>query len=184
MATWNSVINMLLDRHSGSVMPCNSDRFPTWYEDEVQPLFSLIYYQENKGEEKTMNAVAYTIPEINNVVHNEEKGSTTINWSDGTKTTVRVMADERYDKYNGFCAAVMKKLFGATTMAKRIRDRKDIKYIKAVREEERKKAEAAAEKRREVAMRRAAKRIAKETIAEMKIQAMADEIIKDYTSSL
>lgn len=183
MLSLNDFIEMSLG-HRYNITPLSFGGFSISPKDESESICPVTY-QENKGEEKTMDTSAcYTIPEINNVVHNEEKGSTTINWSDGTKTTVRVMADERYDKYNGFCAAVMKKLFGTTTMAKRIRDRKDIKYIKAVREEERKKAEAAAEKRREVAMRRAAKRIAKETIAEMKIQAMADEIIKDYTSSL
>ena len=39
---------------------------------------------------------------------------------DGTKTIVSCGAGDTYDYYAGFCAAVVKKLFGSTTHAKKV----------------------------------------------------------------
>lgn len=45
---------------------------------------------------------------------------TVIIWSDDTKTIVRCIEGQPYEPYAGFCAAVVKKLFGSTTRAKKI----------------------------------------------------------------
>lgn len=39
---------------------------------------------------------------------------------DGTKTIVSCGEGDTYDYYSGFCAAVVKKLFGSTTHAKKV----------------------------------------------------------------
>lgn len=120
--------------------------------------------------------VTYSIPEIKHIVHNECKGTTTIHWADGTKTSVRIMEGDVYDKYAAFCAACCKKLFGSSTMAKRIRDRKDIVFIKAARQEEIRQREAAAAEKRAVQERREAKKIFKRVQREDRISAMVDEM--------
>ena len=43
-----------------------------------------------------------------------------LQWADGTKTIVSCGAGDTYDYYAGFCAAVVKKLFGSTTHAKKV----------------------------------------------------------------
>lgn len=52
--------------------------------------------------------------------------ATTILWSDNTKTTVKVSEGQEYDRYAGFCAAVVKKLYGSSTAAKKIMDKADV----------------------------------------------------------
>jgi hypothetical protein len=62
-------------------------------------------------------------------------------------------------------------------MAKRIRDRHDIEYIKAVQAEERKKAEEAKLQRRDRYERRQAKKIARQVQQDNRIADMVDEIL-------
>lgn len=40
-------------------------------------------------------------------------------WPDGSKTSVRLGECDEHDEYNAFCAAIVKKLFGATHKAKK-----------------------------------------------------------------
>lgn len=58
---------------------------------------------------------------------------TTLVWHDGSKTTVGVAPDEVFDEYTGFCAAIVKKLFGSSREAK--------KYMDKVKIVQKKKAE-------------------------------------------
>lgn len=44
---------------------------------------------------------------------------TIVFWHDGTKTIVSCAEDEEYDPYNAFCSAVVKKMFGTTSAAKK-----------------------------------------------------------------
>lgn len=120
---------------------------------------------------------AYSIPAVKHIVHNESKGTTTVYWKDETKTTVRLMAGDTYDKYAAFCAACCKKLFGSSTMAKRIRDRHDIEYIKEVRAEERRKAEEAKLQRRNRYERRQARKIARQVQQDERISDLVNEIL-------
>ncbi len=57
-------------------------------------------------------------PDVKRVIYNGPK--TIILWADGTKTIVSCGEDENYDYYTGFCAAVVKKLFGSTSHAKKV----------------------------------------------------------------
>lgn len=44
---------------------------------------------------------------------------TIVFWPDGTKTLVSLMEGQEHDEYSAFCAAVVKKMFGATHKAKK-----------------------------------------------------------------
>lgn len=47
-------------------------------------------------------------------------GYTTVEWSDGTKTTAHAENEETANQYCGFCACVVKKLYGSTTKAMKL----------------------------------------------------------------
>lgn len=47
---------------------------------------------------------------------------TIVFWPDGTKTIVSLMEGQEHDEYGAFCAAVVKKMFGATHKAKQFLD--------------------------------------------------------------
>ena len=57
------------------------------------------------------------LPQIKKVIYSGPK--TIILWADNTKTIVSCGEADSYDYYSGFCAAVVKKLFGSTTHAKK-----------------------------------------------------------------
>lgn len=58
------------------------------------------------------------VPPLRKVIFSGPK--TIVLWADGTKTIVSCGAGDTYDYYAGFCAAVVKKLFGSTTHAKKV----------------------------------------------------------------
>ena len=58
------------------------------------------------------------IPPVKKVIFSGPK--TVVLWGDGTKTIVSCGDADTYDYYAGFCAAVVKKLFGSTTHAKKV----------------------------------------------------------------
>ena len=58
------------------------------------------------------------VPPVKKVIFSGPK--TIVLWEDGTKTIVSCGAGDTYDYYAGFCAAVVKKLFGSTTHAKKV----------------------------------------------------------------
>lgn len=47
-------------------------------------------------------------------------------WSDGDKTVVKCGPNEMFDRYAGFCAVIVKKLFGSTSAAKKAMTRMDV----------------------------------------------------------
>lgn len=57
-------------------------------------------------------------PDVKKVIFSGPK--TIVLWADGTKTIVSCGDGDTYDYYSGFCAAVVKKLFGSTTHAKKV----------------------------------------------------------------
>ena len=67
---------------------------------------------------KLSNVSIRTIPNVKRVVYNNP--ATIIFWSDGTKTVVKCMDGEPFEKYAGFCAALAKKVFGSTSKAKKV----------------------------------------------------------------
>lgn len=62
-----------------------------------------------KSEESTMK-----MPNITNYTYTPRIGLTTIEWSDGTKTTVRAEEPAKADQYTGFVTAYAKKAAGNT----------------------------------------------------------------------
>lgn len=58
------------------------------------------------------------LPQIKKVIYSGPK--TIILWADNTKTIVSCGEADSYDYYSGFCVAVVKKLFGSTTHAKKV----------------------------------------------------------------
>ena len=58
------------------------------------------------------------IPEIDHVVFSGP--ATIVFWEDGTKTIVKCMEGEKFERYAGFAAACMKKMFGSTSRAKSV----------------------------------------------------------------
>lgn len=55
--------------------------------------------------------------------------ATIVFWNDDTKTVVKCMSGEPFEKYAGFCAALAKKVFGSTSKAKKTSDAKE-KHVK------------------------------------------------------
>lgn len=56
-----------------------------------------------------------SIPEVKKIYFNSKH--TTIEWADGTKTTVGCIEGQEFDEYGGFAAAVLKKMFGTSKAA-------------------------------------------------------------------
>lgn len=56
-----------------------------------------------------------SIPQIKKIYFNNKH--TTIEWSDGVKTTVGCMEGQEFDEYGGFTAALAKRLFGSSSAA-------------------------------------------------------------------
>lgn len=116
-----------------------------------------------KEEEPFMPATpvfAYALPEIQEVIFNEDAAVTVLLWKDGEKTIVRCGEGETFDRYTGFMAAICKRMFGGTTTAKKLMNAVDKKYQaklkaeaaekeKEKRRKEMEEAQAKAEKRRE-----------------------------------
>ena len=62
----------------------------------------------------------YGIPDIKKICFADNK--TVVFWEDGTETVVECAACDKFDKYAGFSAACMKKMFGSTEEAKAVMD--------------------------------------------------------------
>lgn len=58
------------------------------------------------------------IPDVRRVVFSEP--ATIVFWEDNTKTVVKCMKGEKFERYAGFIAACAKKMFGSTSRAKAI----------------------------------------------------------------
>ena len=76
-----------------------------------------------------------TAPMPKRVIYSGPK--TVVIWPDGTKTIVSLMEGQEHDEYGAFCAAVVKKMFGATHKAKKF-----LKSVAVRPEPKPKKAEA------------------------------------------
>lgn len=63
------------------------------------------------------DALMMSIPGIRKIFFNNRH--TTVEWSDGVKTTVGCMEGQAFDEYSGFAAAVLKRLFGSSKEAVR-----------------------------------------------------------------
>ena len=84
-------------------------------------------YAQNKMKETTMKN-ALNVPNVKEVIFNEEGRTTIVIWEDGEKTVVHCGEGERFDRYTGFMACICKKMFGGTTTAKKLMNKLDKKY--------------------------------------------------------
>lgn len=73
------------------------------------------------------------IPDVRRVVFNDP--ATIVFWDDGTKTVVKCMKGEKFERYAGFAMACMKKMFGSTSRAKAIMNECDTENMKHWQEE-------------------------------------------------
>lgn len=96
---------------------------------------------------------SFRLPLIRRVIFSGP--ATTILWYDGTKTTVKASEGQQYDRYAGFCACVVKKLFGSTSTAKKLMDICDADLARKAWEAEQEKARE--QRRREEEDRRVKK---------------------------
>ena len=70
------------------------------------------------GKPKNKKIENITIPAVKRIVYHDP--ATIVFWQDGTKTVVKCMDGEPFEKYAGFCAALAKKVFGSTSKAKKV----------------------------------------------------------------
>lgn len=71
----------------------------------------------SKMEESIMKTQKNALPGIKKVIYSGNK--TIILWADNTKTIVSCKEGDTFDPYMGFCAAVVKKLFGTNSNIKK-----------------------------------------------------------------
>lgn len=71
-------------------------------------------------------------PQVKRVIYNDP--ATIVLWDDGTKSVVKCMDGEPFEKFAGFCAALAKKVFGSTSKAKKVCGAKE-KHVKIETEE-------------------------------------------------
>ena len=116
-------ISNLKKEIAGVIMSLRENNLVAWPAPE--PIFQIPKNAiiSTEGENKMV------IPEIKKVIYSGSK--TIIIWADDTKTITSCAEGEQYDEYYGFCSAVVKKLFGSTSAAK--------KAIKKVRVENKNK---------------------------------------------
>lgn len=81
------------------------------------------------------------LPPIRRILFNDP--ATIVFWGDDTKTIVKCMKGEKYERYAGFAAACMKKLFGSTLHAKDIMEKYGVDQQEKVREQNDKKEKPA-----------------------------------------
>lgn len=99
-----------------------------------------------------------------------DKKFTTVTWNDGTTTRVGCMLGDEYNKYEAFCAALAKRIYGSTSSVKHIVDTKDeqIEIDKQRKEREAQDAAAKIRKARKdrIWIKKRAKEIARENAAQ------------------
>lgn len=99
-----------------------------------------------------------------------DKKFTTVTWKDGTTTRVGCMLEDEYNKYEAFCAALAKRIYGSTSSVKHIVDTKDEQIEIDKQRKEREAQEAAAKIRKarkdRIWIKKRAKEIARENAAQ------------------
>ena len=127
----------------------------------------------NKFFKNTTNKGNFNMPKITNYKYTEDTAITTIEWSDGTKTTVHAEHPETADPYTGFVAACAKKAFGNNSTINNLFDEWVIK--RPAREAEAKaKAEAVKLEEKRIADKNRTKK------ENWEIHKRATEIAKEY----
>ena len=119
------------------------------------------------------------VPAIKEVIFHDNT-HTTIRWADGTSTDVSCGEGEQYNEYEGFCAAIVKKLFGGTGAAKRVMREKNLTEQRRIaKEAEAKKRQEEAEalaRKKARAKKRYIKKMAKKMLLEEEIRKAAEKM--------
>ena len=105
-----------------------------------------------------------------------DKKFTTVTWEDGTTTRVGCMLEDEYNKYEAFCAALAKRIYGSTSSVKHIVDTKDEQIEIDKQRKEREAQEAAAKIRKARKDRIWIKKRAKEIVREKAAQELAQKM--------
>lgn len=129
------------------------------------------YYPYNKFSLSDLALNSYSITENLQVKSIKfDKKFTTVTWKDGTTTRVGCMLEDEYNKYEAFCAALAKRIYGSTSSVKHIVDTKDEQIEIDKQRKEREAQEAAAKIRKarkdRIWIKKRAKEIARENAAQ------------------
>jgi FAD/FMN-containing dehydrogenase len=150
--------------------------YETYYIDEIlKEVRELLPKAFNQQMYTTKNNFQEDIgmPNITNYTYNEDTAVTTIEWSDGTKTTVRAENPDTADQHTGFMAAYAKKAAGNNNTINNLYDewavKKPAREMKAQIE-----ANAVALEEQRIAKKRKAKK------EKWLIRKRAAEIAKEY----
>lgn len=81
---------------------------------EYSKLFKKVNWGVNKMEQKTPDE-RY---EVDHIIYNHP--ATIVFWKDGTKTVVKCSDNDPYIRYNAFCAALAKKIYGNNSQVNKI----------------------------------------------------------------
>lgn len=106
-----------------------------------------------------------------------DKKFTTVTWEDGTTTRVGCMLEDEYNKYEAFCAALAKRIYGSTSGVKHIVDTKDEQIEIDKMRKERETQETAAKIRKARKDRIWIKKRAKEIAREKAAQELAEKMM-------
>lgn len=146
-------------------LECNADELQS-FSIAAKNAFKNITSKINRMENNKM-------PDITNYTYNETTAVTTIEWSDGTKTTVRAEDPSTANGYTGFVAAYAKKAAGNNNTINKLYDEWAVKKpAREMKAEIKANAEALEEQR--IAQKRKAKR------EQYLIRKRAAEIDREY----
>lgn len=106
-----------------------------------------------------------------------DKKFTTVTWEDGTTTRVGCMLEDEYNKYEAFCAALAKRIYGSTSSVKHLVDTKDEQIEIDKQRKEREARETAAKIRKARKDRIWIKKRAKEIAREKAAQELAEKMM-------
>lgn len=146
------------------------------------PIDLLDVYNIHMGGHFTKAKNYVAVPEIKEVIFHDGT-HTTILWEDGTATDVACGEGEQYNEYEGFCAAIVKKMFDGTGKAKRVMHEKNLTLQREIEkqkaEELRKEEEEKLERKKARAKRRYIKKMAKKMLLEEEIRKAAENMAKE-----
>jgi hypothetical protein len=130
------------------------------------------YFASNKKkEENTMKNL-----QVKSIKYDERY--TTVTWFDDTKTRVSCGKEDEYNRYNAFCSALAKKIFGTSSHVRKIVETKDEALEIAKRREELKEKERLAQIARDRKVRHQIKHRAKQIVIEEKAKKLAEQILE------
>lgn len=132
---------------------------------------------ENKEEEKKENM---NYPTVKSIKYDNKY--TIVTWGDGTKTRVGCCYEDAYGKYNAFCSALAKKIFGTSSQVRKIVETKDEAIEIEKKRKEREERDRLAEVERKRRERRKIKHLAKKMLIEKKAKQLMKEMLEEETN--